>query len=277
LIRAALFVSITDMTAETKHVLARFLDTAAVSLRGGRRVDGEPYEFSDDPPGYPEAAPAQNAQSAKAAQSAETAQDAEAALLALNGAVRACRACGLSATRTGAVPGEGAARPLLLVVGEGPGADEDATGRPFVGRAGQLLDKMLASIGLSRETNCFIANVVKCRPPHNRDPDPAEIAACRPFLNRQIELLRPKAILCAGRFAAQTLLATTEGIGKLRGRFFGSGTGDGAEIPLLPTYHPSALLRDESLKRPAWEDLKLLRGHLAALDDDYAHRTEKNA
>jgi DNA polymerase len=174
-----------------------------------------------------------------------------------------------------------------LVVGEGPGADEDAKGEPFVGKAGQLLDKMLASIGLSRETNCFIANVVKCRPPQNRDPLPEEIAACRHFLKRQIAILSPASILCVGRFAAQTLLNTTDGIGRLRGHF-GIYTGRTDEdlyaidapasplmaaalaIPHLPTDHPRALLRDESLKRPAWEDLKLLRSRLVELSGDYA-------
>lgn len=171
--------------------------------------------------------------------------------------VRACAACRLAAGRTNAVPGEGVAQPLVMVIGEGPGADEDASGRPFVGKAGQLLDRMLASIGLSRETNCFIGNVVKCRPPNNRDPESDEIVACAPFLERQIQALRPRAILCVGRVATGALLQTTDGIGRLRGRFY-----DFNGIPLLPTYHPSALLRDENLKRPAWEDLKLLRDRI---------------
>jgi DNA polymerase len=145
-----------------------------------------------------------------------------------------------------------------MVVGEGPGADEDASGRPFVGKAGQLLDKMLASIGLSRETNCFIANVIKCRPPGNRDPEPDEITACAQFLERQIHLLNPRFILCAGRVAAHTLLKTVETIGKIRGQIRSYNTG----IPLIATYHPSALLQHEDWKRPAWEDLKLLRSAL---------------
>ncbi|MDR0452778.1 MAG: uracil-DNA glycosylase [Treponema sp.] len=197
--------------------------------------------------------------------------------------VRRCDMCRLCETRTRGVPGEGAASPLALVVGEAPGADEDASGRPFVGKAGQLLDRMLASIGLSRQKNCFIANVVKCRPPGNRDPMPDEIVFCGRFLRRQIELLKPKAILCAGRISAQTMLRTSTGIGKLRGRFapyraegdldgFAPDNPDGA-IPLLPTYHPSALLRDEGYKRPAWEDLKALRAKLAELDADYARET----
>jgi len=145
----------------------------------------------------------------------------------------------------------------VLVVGEGPGADEDAQGRPFVGKAGQLLDKMLAAISLSRGTNCYIANVVKCRPPQNREPAPDEAAACRPFLDAQISLIRPRAIIALGRTAAQNILSTSDGINKLRGRFF-----EYRGIPVLPTYHPSALLRDETLKRPAWEALKRFRARL---------------
>jgi uracil-DNA glycosylase len=148
---------------------------------------------------------------------------------------------------------------MAMVVGEGPGAEEDATGLPFVGPAGKLLDKMLSSIGLSRDTNCFIANVVKCRPPLNRDPQPDERDACMGYLRRQIALVRPVAILCVGRVAASALLGTEEGVGRLRGHW--------RELegrPLLVTYHPSALLRDEALKRPAWEDLKLFRERIAA-------------
>jgi DNA polymerase len=166
-----------------------------------------------------------------------------------------------------------------MVVGEGPGADEDARGRPFVGKAGQLLDRMLDSrgkIGLSRSTNCYIANVVKCRPPQNRNPQPDEIAACVPFLVRQIRLLKPAIILAAGNTAAKTLLDSSEGITRLRGKFTvftGAPLADGEfNIPLLPTFHPSALLRDESLKVPVWEDLKLLRTKLAELDGTYAAR-----
>ena len=172
-----------------------------------------------------------------------------------------CRACSLCETRTNAVPGEGAPAPLVMVIGEGPGADEDAAGRPFVGRAGQLLDKMLGSIGLSRGSNCFIANVIKCRPPGNRDPYPEETLACAHFLRRQIKLLKPKFILCVGRISAHCVLKTAEPLGQLRGKFLEFETG-GAVTPLLVTYHPSALLRNEELKRPAWEDLKMLKARL---------------
>jgi DNA polymerase len=129
---------------------------------------------------------------------------------------------------------------------------------------------MLASIGLYRNKNCFIANVVKCRPPNNRNPLPEEIAACASFLNRQIALLAPRAILCVGRVSTGALLHTAEGIGKLRGSFAEYRDITGRAIPLLPTYHPSALLRDESLKRPAWEDLKRFMTKLSELDEAYA-------
>jgi len=172
--------------------------------------------------------------------------------------VRVCRACRLCEKRKLAVPGQGPERPIAMVVGEGPGAEEDMSGLPFVGPAGKLLDKMLASIGLSRQSNCFIANVVKCRPPQNRDPAADEQDACIGYLRRQIAILKPQAILCAGRIASGALLHTADGVGKLRGswREF-EGT------PLLVTYHPSALLRDETYKRPAWEDLKKLKERLS--------------
>lgn len=180
-------------------------------------------------------------------------------LEAVRDEVLACRRCRLCEKRSQAVPGEGVARPLVLVVGEGPGAEEDQRGLPFVGPAGQLLDRMLASIGLSRQTNAFIANVVKCRPPMNRDPAPDEQAACAPYLARQIALLRPRFILCVGRISAQAMLGVREPVTRLRGRFL-----DFRGLPLLATYHPSALLRDERLKRPAWEDMKLLRERMNA-------------
>ncbi len=179
--------------------------------------------------------------------------------------VASCSRCALSKKRTHTVPGMGVPNPAVLVVGEGPGAEEDAQGLPFVGPAGKLLDKMLEAISLSRDVNCYIANIVKCRPPNNRTPLPEEADACISFLETQIHILKPKLILAAGRTAAQNLLKTTEALGRLRGTFR-----DYNGIPLLVTYHPSALLRDVSLKRPAWEDLKLFRAELSRLVPDYA-------
>ena len=168
-------------------------------------------------------------------------------------AVKACTRCPLYATATNPVPGEGDPNADLMCVGEAPGQNEDETGRPFVGAAGQLLTKILAAIKLGRD-EVFIANVLKHRPPGNRNPNPDEVVACSPYLVRQVELVRPKVIIAFGTFAAQTLLGTKTPIGKLRGavhRYYG--------IPLVVTYHPAALLRNEAWKRPTWEDVKLAR------------------
>jgi len=170
---------------------------------------------------------------------------------ALKAAVTACTACGLRAGCTQTVFGVGDERAKWLVIGEAPGAEEDKQGEPFVGRAGQLLNSMLAAIGLKRE-QVYIANVLKCRPPGNRDPKPEEAELCRPFLERQIALIRPKIILAVGRIAAQNLLHTDTTIGRLRGTVHRLG-----DVPLVVTYHPAYLLRSPGEKRKAWADLKL--------------------
>lgn len=171
--------------------------------------------------------------------------------------VAGCRLCRLCAGRTNAVPGEGVPNPAVMVIGEGPGAAEDRSGRPFVGPAGRYLDRWLAAIRLDRRQNCFIANVVKCRPPGNRDPGPDEVAACLPYLARQIDLLRPRALLAVGRVAADHLLGVTRQLAAHRaGRYEHRGR------PLFVTYHPSAVLRDPSLRAPVWEDLRKLRAFL---------------
>lgn len=208
----------------------------------------------------PEAAgnPARESLARTSADSGDSWGGPAASLAAVQAKALACTACALSAGRKNVVFGQGVPHPAVLVVGEGPGAEEDNQGFPFVGASGKLLDKMLASIGLSRRENCYIANIVKCRPPNNREPAPDERAACMPYLREQIRILRPRVILCAGRTAAQSLLSTTEGINKLRNTMR-----DYEGIPVIATYHPSALLRDETLKRPAWEDLKRLRELLA--------------
>ena len=167
--------------------------------------------------------------------------------------VRTCTRCPLYATAINPVPGEGSATAELMCIGEAPGATEDETGRPFVGQAGKLLTDILRAIKLSRE-EVFIANVMKHRPPGNRNPTPDEITACSPYLLRQVELIRPKVILALGTFAAQTLLDTKVAIGKLRGALhWYHGT------PLIATYHPAALLRNPGWKKPTWEDVKLVR------------------
>ncbi len=175
-------------------------------------------------------------------------------------AVAGCTRCKLCRTRTKTVFGVGPKHAPLMVIGEGPGADEDAQGEPFVGRAGKLLDEMLKAIGRSRADNTYIANVVKCRPPGNRDPEAEEVAACRPYLDRQIELIKPKLIVALGRIAAQRLLATDAPLSKLRGSLHEYGD---AKTPVLITYHPAYLLRSPGEKAKSWADLKRVHRFLA--------------
>jgi DNA polymerase len=178
----------------------------------------------------------------------------------LKAAVSACVKCGLHKTRTQTVFGVGDENADWMLVGEAPGAEEDRLGDPFVGQAGKLLDNMLAAIGLSRRSNVYIANVLKCRPPGNRNPSPEEVEKCTPHLLQQIELIRPKLILALGRFAAQTLLASDASIAALRGRVHRY-----AGVPLIVTYHPAYLLRTLEDKAKAWEDLVFARRTMAGL------------
>ena len=180
----------------------------------------------------------------------------EAALAALAEEVRVCRRCRLCEKRHLAVFGEGNPRAELMFIGEGPGADEDRTGRPFVGRAGQLLDKMIAAMTFARE-EVYIANVVKCRPPGNRAPEPDEAAACIGYLKRQIELIRPKVIVSLGGVALSFLFKESAGISRMRGHWI-----DFNGIPVMPTFHPAFLLRQESAKRDAWSDLQQVMARL---------------
>jgi DNA polymerase len=168
-----------------------------------------------------------------------------------------CTRCRLSEQRRNVVVGEGAADARVMFVGEGPGAEEDRTGRPFVGQAGKLLDRMILAMGFDR-SQTYIANVVKCRPPGNRDPKDDEIAACSRFLDRQIELIRPEVIVALGRFAANRLTGTEKPLGALRGRW-----SHYKGVPLLATYHPAYLLRTPADKRKVWDDLKLVLAKLA--------------
>ena len=176
----------------------------------------------------------------------------------LRAAVADCQRCKLCSTRTHTVFGVGDPAAPLMVVGEGPGADEDAQGEPFVGRAGKLLDEMLKAIGRSRQAaetdgSVFIANVVKCRPPGNRDPQPDEVEACRPYLDQQIKLVRPRLIVALGRVAAQRLLDTDAPLSKLRGPLYHYGE---TQTPVFVTYHPAYLLRSPGEKAKSWQDLK---------------------
>jgi DNA polymerase len=177
----------------------------------------------------------------------------------LEQAVAACRACRLCEGRSNTVFGVGDLQPDWLVVGEAPGENEDLQGEPFVGQAGKLLDNMLGALGVGRRGGAYIANVLKCRPPGNRNPQPEEIAQCEPFLRRQVELLRPKIILAMGRFAVNTLLQTDEPIGRLRGRVHRYH-----DVPVVVTYHPAYLLRNLPDKAKAWADLCLAQAVLRA-------------
>ncbi len=174
-------------------------------------------------------------------------------------AIHACQACDLAQNCTQKVPGVGDRQADLLIVGEGPGHDEDIRGEPFVGRSGQLLDRMLAAIGIDRE-QVYITNIVKCRPPNNRDPRPEEAARCRHYLEAQIRQLEPKVILSVGRVSAHNLLATGDPVGKLIRQ---SHKLPGTDIPVKVTYHPAYLLRNPSAKAIAWQDLKQLRRMLS--------------
>lgn len=263
------------MTAEEKTTIYTLLRTAATNAYGY-----VPPAFSGDlPPFADDEAPAQTAdetqnpparadnpaqESAVFPQTENAAPSAHDQIATIAQKIAACERCVLARTRTNVVPGIGVTDPLVAVVGEGPGYEEDKRGEPFVGPAGQLLDKMLASIGLSRTENCFIANIVKCRPPNNRVPLPEEAAACESFLHAQLFALKPKMILCAGSTAAKNLLKTKNGVTRLRGQFY-----DWNGIPVAVTFHPSALLRDASQKRFAWEDLKMMRARLQEIAPEY--------
>jgi DNA polymerase len=167
--------------------------------------------------------------------------------------IAACRKCALCEGRARTVPGEGNPEARLMLVGEGPGATEDATGRPFVGQAGQLLDKILDAIECPRP-KAFIANIVKCRPPQNRKPLPDEMASCLPYLHRQIALVRPKVLIALGSTAAEGMLGVRKSLGELRGKVHRWNG-----IPLVVTYHPAALLRNPNWKKPTWDDVRIAR------------------
>ena len=175
---------------------------------------------------------------------------------ALAAAVMACTRCRLAEGRTNVVFGSGNPSAELMFVGEGPGAEEDRQGLPFVGAAGELLTRIIQAIDMTRE-EVYIANVVKCRPPGNRDPQPDEVGACRGYLEKQIGIVRPRALVALGKVAAQTLLGNDAPIGRLRGQWFKF-----QGIPTMVTYHPAALLRNPALKRPTWEDMQQVRDFL---------------
>ena len=208
--------------------------TPAVDLFGNKIVPSQ--SVKETLPAYP----------AEAWTSAETIDD-------LNSMINTCKKCGLGQTRKKFVFGVGNPHADVVVVGEAPGADEDEKGEPFVGRAGQLLTKILEAVQFKRE-EVFICNILKCRPPNNRDPQAEEIDLCEPYLWKQLEIIKPKLILCAGRIAGQSLLKTNASLGQLREKMH-----DYRGIPLMVTYHPAALLRNPNWKRPCWEDVQKFR------------------
>jgi len=263
------------MTAADKRIIYILLKTISDSLKGydSPEFSGSKMDFSDDQTGVEAAQHSSSPlQTVPTVQTPAEKFSGGLTLMSLVQKIVSCTRCDLCKRRTNVVPGMGPEHPFVLVVGEGPGAEEDMQGLPFVGPAGKLLDKMLASISLDRHTNCYIANIVKCRPPNNRTPLPGEADACIPFLEAQIHILKPKMILAAGRTAGQNLLKTNASLSTLRGNFY-----DYSGIPLLVTYHPSALLRDETLKRPAWEDLKTFRTKLSEISPDYAADSVKQS
>lgn len=219
------------MSAETRRrAYLKALDIDVYTLRGH---DGEPGEAES--------------------LAVESTDDAPVDWHSLQQRVAACTRCTLHQTRTQTVFGVGTQSADWMIIGEAPGAEEDRRGEPFVGRAGKLLDEMLRALQLSRET-VFIANMLKCRPPNNRDPSKEEAASCRGYLNRQIELISPKIILAVGRIAAQHLLETDAPLGRLRGQKHALGD---RQIPVIVTYHPAYLLRSPTQKRKSWQDLCL--------------------
>ncbi len=216
-------------------------------------------------PGAPQAPEARPAADEVAAGAVRPRSSAEAQWQTLRSEVLQCTRCPLHQSRTQGVVGVGNPQADWMVIGEAPGVEEDRRGEPFVGRAGQLLDAMLRAVGLSRATNVYIANILKSRPPGNRDPRPEEIAACLPYLHRQIELVEPKLLLAVGRIAAQNLLSTDAPLARLRGRVHHFGQ---RNTPLVVTYHPAYLLRSPADKRKAWEDLKFARSVMAGISSD---------
>lgn len=228
-----------EHTSEIREVVLQQLETDR--LLGVRAV----------PIAAPQTSEARNAESSEQQAQALATLDAE--------QVKGCRKCPLCETRTNTVFGSGSPSARLVFVGEAPGRDEDEQGLPFVGRAGQLLTKMIVAMGLKRE-DVFICNVLKCRPPDNREPAAEEVASCSPYLFEQLQIIQPRVIVALGAPAARTLLNTKESIGRLRGRFhdfYVSGTPMmGEPTPLMPTYHPAYLLRSPGEKRKAWADLQ---------------------
>lgn len=254
--RATARTLLTELTAD---VLAWAEWAQETGARAIPRDESPPLEMASSPApspmqrSYPPTATAVGGVQTQQRPRPRTQKDGPEGLEDVRQDLGACQRCGLHQGRTHIVFGVGSPQADLVVVGEAPGFHEDRSGEPFVGRAGQLLTRMLASIGVSRE-QAYICNVLKCRPPDNRDPAPQEISTCSPFLARQLKAIQPRVILTAGRFAANTLLSQDESMGRLRGQVH-----DWEGFPVVPTYHPAYLLRTPAAKARTWEDLLLVR------------------
>lgn len=254
------------MNAQEKEVIFNLLKTASDNFYGYSSPDFlQKPNFKDDVK-----VSAQNFEE-KTEKLLQNSQDQEQknpiSMEILKEKINSCTRCSLCKTRNHVVPGTGVEGSSVLVIGEGPGEEEDKQGLPFVGRAGQLLDKMLAAIQLDRNINCYIVNIVKCRPPYNRDPLPEEASACKSFLDAQIHILKPKMILALGKVAVRNLMGIQGefSLNRYRGKIF-----EYQNIPVIVTYHPSALLRNLEFKKPAWEDLKFFKAQLLSFDPEYA-------
>ncbi len=244
------------MKAQEKKIIFNLLKNASDNFHGYYSPEfSETPDFTDD------------IEEETIQTKSETEKKQSLTLEALNKKICECNRCTLCQKRINTVPGEGVENPIVLVIGEAPGEEEDKAGRPFVGPAGHLLDKMLNAIQLDRKLNCFIANTVKCRPPYNRDPEEQETEACRSFLDAQVAILKPKMILALGKIAIRDLLKINGdfSLNKFRGQIY-----EYNNIPLVVTYHPSALLRNIEFKKPAWQDLKFLKSKLLTISPDYA-------
>ena len=249
---------------ETPVRLAAAVSEVVTALTHAGNVLAAPVSSADKPRAHPDSIPTEPSGGLSEFPRADTLSSGRAARIAgldweaLEAEIKACQACGLCRQRKQAVPGVGDRQAQWMLVGEGPGAEEDQRGEPFVGQAGRLLDNMLSAIGLARQENVYIANAVKCRPPHNRTPEAGEVATCLPYLERQIELVKPRLLVALGRPAAQALTGTEVRIGAARGRLFLY-----KDIPLIVTYHPAYLLRNPQDKSKAWEDLCFARRTMA--------------
>ena len=237
---------------------------APVNRLAANPLRAQPAVASTLRPADPARAPVPPAPPGDAIGGAMSAAASASSLAELQAALEAFDGCGLKRTATNTVFADGVAHAPVMLIGEAPGRDEDRVGKPFVGRAGQLLDRMLASIGLDRMTNAYITNVINWRPPDNRDPSPEEAASCLPFLRRHIELAEPQIIILLGAVAARHVVGVSDGIMKLRGRWMDYRVGD-RMVPLMPTLHPAYLLRQPAHKKLAWRDLQSVRDRMRAL------------